>query len=235
MHLIVIKNYLCKIAFHTVLCCQQSCTFFLLQVKATDADISRPQDIRYRLYGTAQTGAEQLFIVDSLSGDVSLIGPLDRDIAPFFYTLTIEAKDEIINPRIGYTEVQVSPMDVNDNAPVFKSQYLSGSVAEHSPNTLVLTVVAEDKDAGPNGTVEYRLSAIQPKPELSAMFFVSKTGDISTTSNVTLLDHETIQQISLVVQAYDQGTPSLDTNATVTITVLDINDQSPFFEKPLYR
>ena len=48
-------------------------------------------------------------------------------------------------------------LDINDNAPLFKIPYLA-SVREDSRNgTVILTVTANDKDAGANGTVVYEI------------------------------------------------------------------------------
>uniref|UniRef100_A0A0B7BPU3 Cadherin domain-containing protein n=1 Tax=Arion vulgaris TaxID=1028688 RepID=A0A0B7BPU3_9EUPU len=192
---------------------------FLVKVTATDADVYWPQtSIRYSIFGTSDVAP--LFTVDPISGTVSLIGSLDRDIPPFYYTVTVEARDEVVNPLSSFADVLVYPMDINDNAPVFNVQYLQGSVPENSVNTYVMTVIAVDKDEGNNGTVNYRIDPVQPNAALSAMFTVNTTGDIYTTNNVTLLDRETIDKILLVVQAYDMGTHPYSSTATATITIL---------------
>ncbi|CAG5122738.1 unnamed protein product, partial [Candidula unifasciata] len=138
---------------------------FLVQVAATDADVDRPQTMRYSLYGSSQSNVNQLFMVDAESGNVSLIGSLDRDIPPYFYTVTIEAKDEIENPLNNFADVLVYPL---------------------------MTVVAIDRDFGDNGTVNFKVAPDQPEPTLATMFQVSQKGDIYTTGNVTLLDRETL-------------------------------------------
>ncbi|BFY98686.1 hypothetical protein BsWGS_01726 [Bradybaena similaris] len=207
---------------------------FLVQVNATDADVARPNAIRYSLFNPAQSNVYQFFTVDAKSGNVSLIGPLDRDIPPYFYTITVKAEDEIVNPLSNFADVLVYPLDINDNDPEFNPQYLQNAVREHTANVYVMTLSATDKDNGVNGTVHYKLAPDQPDATLASMFEVRQSGEIYTTNNVTLLDRETIEFVYLAVVAYDLGTPSRFNSATATISLIDINDQPPFFEKPFY-
>ena len=48
------------------------------------------------------------------------------------------------------------------------------------------------------------------------------------------LDRETTEMYSLIVQATDQGTPSLSSTATVNVTALDINDNAPLCNHSSY-
>ncbi|BFZ10503.1 hypothetical protein BsWGS_13542 [Bradybaena similaris] len=195
---------------------------------ATDADVARPNKIRYSLFNPAQSNVNQFVIVDAVSGNVSLIRPLDRDYPPYFYTITIEAKDDIVNPLNNFADVLIYPLDVNDNSPIFDLKYLQSSVKEHAANTYVMTMSATDQDNGVNGTVNYKVAQNQPDPTRASMFEVRQSGEIYTTSNVTLLDRETIEFVYLAVVAYDLGTPSLSSIATATISLIDVNDQPPF-------
>ena len=45
---------------------------------------------------------------------------------------------------------------------------------------------------------------------------------------------ESREQIRFIVEAYDGGSPSRTSSYTIVITLEDINDQSPYFEKPTY-
>ena len=54
----------------------------------------------------------------------------------------------------------------------------------------------------------------------------SSTGDLKLMKS---LDHERAGHYSLVVNAKDHGIPMLSTNATVRVSVLDVNDMAPVF------
>lgn len=72
-------------------------------------------------------------------------------------------------------------------------------------------------------------------PITTASFFAidSKTGWITTVSQV---DHEACSSYSFEVVASDLGElQSLSSTTVVTITVSDVNDNPPLFERELYR
>ncbi|XP_059176123.1 neural-cadherin-like [Physella acuta] len=204
--------------------------FFLLQVTATDKDVARPETlIRYYLMGDVVN-----FTIEAETGKVFLIGSLDRDRGNPNYTFTVRAEDERVNPNYGYAEIVVSPMDINDNSPEFVEAYLIGNIQENSPpGTLALTVLARDPDAGENGTVSYQKYA-QQNSSISSLFNISSSGQIVTAGPPQLYDREENDFFKLIVEAYDGGRPSRTATATVTINLIDVNDQAPYFEKPLY-
>lgn len=50
-----------------------------------------------------------------------------------------------------------------------------------------------------------------------------------------VIDYEETKQLEFTVIAYDSGVPQLSTTAKVTVTVINVNDQDPKFEKELYN
>ncbi|KAM6941752.1 protocadherin-23 [Lycodopsis pacificus] len=118
--------------------------------------------------------------------------------------------------------VIVLVLDINDNPPVFSSEVYYFTVSEgSSPQGLVGTVMATDKDSGKNAQLSYILLT-------DGKFFRinSKTGEII---NWVALDREQHRQHSLKVMVTDQGHPRLNATATVHILVTDINDNTPQF------
>ncbi|XP_070186903.1 neural-cadherin-like [Littorina saxatilis] len=89
----------------------------ILTVRATDADVYRPNQIRYHLEGNA--AVIDHFIIDPISGAISVTRSLDRDQHNGFaiYQFTVAATDELTNPNTGYASVSVGPRDENDNTP----------------------------------------------------------------------------------------------------------------------
>ncbi|XP_068583246.1 protocadherin-23 [Cebidichthys violaceus] len=118
--------------------------------------------------------------------------------------------------------VIVLVLDINDNPPVFSSEVYYFTVSEgSSPQGLVGTAKAADKDSGKNAQLSYILLT-------DGKFFRinSKTGEII---NWVALDREQHSQHSLKVMVTDQGHPRLNATATVHILVTDINDNTPQF------
>lgn len=93
---------------------------------------------------------------------------------------------------------------------------------------LVATVEATDKDIGENAIISYKITS----GESNKFTIDSKTGVITTSEK---LDREVASSYRLVITAKDQGKPSLSSTTTVSVTVLDENDNSPEFSKPFYQ
>lgn len=58
------------------------------------------------------------------------------------------------------------------------------------------------------------------------------TGIVRTSQ---VIDYEETKQLEFTVVAYDSGVPQLSAAAKVTVTVINVNDQDPKFEKELYN
>lgn len=62
-------------------------------------------------------------------------------------------------------------------------------------------------------------------------FFSQTTGELRATGK---LDREQVNSYDLVIEAKDKGTPSLKSTVHCKITVTDLNDNKPIFEKSSY-
>ncbi|KAM9310450.1 protocadherin-20 isoform 1-T1 [Pholidichthys leucotaenia] len=122
--------------------------------------------------------------------------------------------------------ITVLVADVNDNAPCFlQSHYQLGVEENNQAGTSLLQVSASDADTGYNGRVTYRLGK-----HTSAVFHIdSETGQLSVSAP---LDREEQAVHKLTVFARDCGYPPLESTATVSIYVLDQNDNAPTFQTP---
>ncbi|RUS69247.1 hypothetical protein EGW08_022990, partial [Elysia chlorotica] len=208
---------------------ERDTALYLTTVQAFDKDTQRVQTkITYRL-----AAPSALFRVNATSGDVYLIGKLDRE-SPSDNIVTIIAEDEPIDPLLAYTDVKVNPIDINDNKPVFDTNHINFEVDEHSPlGKFVGFVLANDKDEGDNSKVEYRF-ADPNQPRANYFNLESNSGKLSTNVEPSLLDYENFTSVQLVVEAYDLGQPRQSSLQTITISLIDKNDQKPYFEKNLY-
>ncbi|VDO84220.1 unnamed protein product [Soboliphyme baturini] len=109
--------------------------------------------------------------------------------------------------------------DSNDQKPWFDRAVYVTKVFENVPiGHKVLQLSTRDMDIGHNGRVHYTL--ITPVDE----FAVNDLGIIFTTS---LLDREMIDRYNLLVQAIDSGWPPQSSVATVSVHILDVNDNPP--------
>ncbi|XP_068885410.1 uncharacterized protein [Aphelocoma coerulescens] len=125
-------------------------------------------------------------------------------------------------PRSGTTEVHIIVVDVNDNSPVFTQKIYVGQVLENSPEgSVVLRVVATDRDIGVNGDISYQFS--QAVSQTDNSFTIDSTsGEIKLTKP---LDFEAAETHELSVRATDGG--GLSAICKVLVEVVDVNDNAP--------
>lgn len=152
----------------------------------------------------------------SSSLELSLDRPLDREIQET-YVFTILAVDGGTPPRSAALNVVITVNDDNDNIPYFSQQNYKTNISRDYPlNCTILRVSATDIDAGVNGLVSYRLSAVQEARNLEVFDVDHKTGDIKL---IASLRNVSQTQYSLRVEAYDAGIPSTYNEVIVTVIV----------------
>uniref|UniRef100_A0A9J8BPR0 Protocadherin-15 n=1 Tax=Cyprinus carpio carpio TaxID=630221 RepID=A0A9J8BPR0_CYPCA len=191
----------------------------LLNIQATD----RERDpITYTIL---RGDPNNVFEVSQTSGLLFLAKTLDREITDH-YTLTVTASDGKPDGTSTAT-VNIVVTDVNDNDPEFDPLLpLNLTVQEGEVNAFVGQVKATDLDLGVNGQVRYQLVSHRD------LFRISTDGSIFT---AVPLDREERAQYDLVVQASDGGKDPRRTTVTLSIKVLDVDDNSPAFSQPAYH
>ncbi|XP_054840759.1 protocadherin beta-16-like [Eublepharis macularius] len=158
--------------------------------------------------------------------------PLDREKDPE-YNITITATDRG-SPRLtSKRAIGVLISDVNDNPPEFeKSKYEMQLWENNIPGLLMGSVRAVDLDVEENAKVTYSLlpSNASGGPVASYVSINSETGNLYVLRS---LDYEQIKDFQVTVRASDGGSPPLSSEAVVRVSVLDENDNAPFFLYPL--
>ncbi|KAK2524901.1 hypothetical protein Q9233_009220 [Columba guinea] len=125
-------------------------------------------------------------------------------------------------PRSGTTQIRIIVLDVNDNSPIFAQDLYVGQVLESAPEgSVVLSVLATDLDAGPNGDISYQFSQVVSQSD-SAFLIDPFSGEIKLTKP---LDFETAENHELSVRATDGG--GLSAICKVLVEVVDVNDNAP--------
>ncbi|XP_038648330.1 protocadherin Fat 4 isoform X2 [Scyliorhinus canicula] len=175
-------------------------------------------------YYVASGNLGDVFHIDQLTGKLVLTKPLDFE-AVQNYVLWIEARDMGYPPYSSYKQLDIAVLDVNDNAPVFKQDPFMANIMENTFSHKITTVVAEDKDSGPNGQIDY---TIVDGNKGNNFNINRETGEIR---NIGPLDRERNAQYTLTVKATDKGASSRSSLCHVIIDVLDENDNAPRFSQ----
>jgi hypothetical protein len=93
-----------------------------------------------------------------------------------------------------------------------------------SAGTIIGVVAAFDMD--PGQTISYRI--LEGNEE--GIFAIDEVGGHLSVADPSYLDYETIQQFTLTVLVSDDGEPSKESRALITISLRDVNEFSPVIE-----
>ncbi|XP_055959036.1 protein dachsous isoform X2 [Patella vulgata] len=195
---------------------------FVGQVQATMSSSST--SIRYQI----MSGSQNWFWIDT-NGRLYTKGNIDRETKPSVL-LNIQA-ESTGNSIWASAQVNITILDVNDNKPRF-SIYGNGIRLPVKEDVMIGTSIygvhATDIDDGLNGTIRYKLINSPNRIfEIDAL-----SGEIRLKNS---LDYETTQEYELQIVAHDQGSPEQQSStATLTIDVVDVNDNTPVFTKAIY-
>ncbi|XP_029367636.1 protocadherin Fat 4 isoform X1 [Echeneis naucrates] len=199
----------------------------LVLLSASDDDLGANGTIRFSFDAETPVGVQELFRLDVVSGRLSTAVELDREDQAS-YLLHIQAADAGSPPLHSVGKVNITLKDINDNRPVFYPVQYFANVKENEPSgSYVTTVSATDPDLGRNGTVKYIITA----GDASKFRINSSTGKIST---LVPLDREEKTAYQLQVTAADGSGLRSHTQAIVTVTVIDTQDNPPVFSQKVY-
>ncbi|KAM9498232.1 protocadherin gamma-C5-like isoform 8-T8 [Salvelinus alpinus] len=151
---------------------------------------------------------------------------LDREKYPE-YRIELEASDSGSPALTSNKIITVNILDVNDNPPVFSQPSYTVYVRENNAaGSIMCSVSASDPDIGENGKISYSIldSKVQDVSVSSYIYINSDNGSIYSMHS---FDYEKLKVFQIQVQAKDHGSPSLNSNVTVHVFILDQNDNAP--------
>ncbi|KAL2077321.1 hypothetical protein ACEWY4_026825 [Coilia grayii] len=145
-------------------------------------------------------------------------------------SLELEA---ILNSPLNMYRFEVNILDINDNAPTFRTSSFSINISEStSPGQGFTLPRAYDADVSSNSVKTYKLS-----PNEHFSLDVQSGGD-SVSAELVLqkaLDREKQSVVKLTLTAIDGGKPSRSGSINIVVNVIDANDNRPIFSKQLYK
>ncbi|XP_060035807.1 protocadherin gamma-A4 isoform X14 [Erinaceus europaeus] len=143
------------------------------------------------------------------------------------YNLTVTATDHGSPPLSTETHITLHVADINDNPPVFPQASYFAYIPENNPRgASILSVTARDPDSVENARVSYSLTedSLQEVPLSTYISINSETGVLYALHS---FDYEQVRDLQLQVTASDSGDPPLSSNVSLTLFILDQNDNSP--------
>ncbi|XP_032706966.1 protocadherin alpha-10-like, partial [Lontra canadensis] len=191
---------------------------------ASDADIGANALLTYKL------SPNEYFSLEVPTNDLVkplqlvLKKPLDREVASELL-LVLQATDGGKPELTGSTELHITVLDVNDNAPMFDKAVHRVKLPENSRNgTLVIRLNASDLDEGSNSHILYSFAADVSSNTEDFFHIDSASGEIKVNGKI---DFEETKLWKLQVEAVDKGHPPMFGHCTILVEILDINDNAP--------
>ncbi|XP_049626167.1 desmocollin-1 [Suncus etruscus] len=209
---------------------------FPQHVQQVQSDAAQNYTIFYSISGPGvDKTPTNLFFIDKDSGDIFCTRSIDREQYQEFpiyaYATTAD----------GYAPEYPLPLvfkveDDNDNAPYFETKLTVFSIPENCRSgTSVGKVTAIDLDEPDTLHTRLRYKILQQIPDHPKHFSIHPdTGVITTTTS--LLDREKCDTYQLIMEVRDMGGQpfGLFNTGTITISLEDENDNSPYFTETSY-
>ncbi|XP_053101016.1 protocadherin gamma-A8-like [Hemicordylus capensis] len=164
----------------------------------------------------------------SLNNFYNLIttGDLDREQVSD-YNITVTVTDHGTPSLSAATVIALHILDTNDNPPLFEESGYTFYFAENNHRgALIFYLKANDLDWADNSRIIYSIIGGQMSDSLLSSYLSinSETGAVYALQS---LDYEDFHEIQFQVKAQDGGSPPLSSNVSVTLFILDQNDNTP--------
>ncbi|XP_052364307.1 protocadherin alpha-4-like isoform X43 [Oncorhynchus keta] len=155
---------------------------------------------------------------------------LDRESEPM-YTVTITAMDKGDPSLSSHKTVTVQISDINDNSPVFSQSPYTFYVPENNaPGESLFSLSTSDRDQDDNARVSCHIWKGDGDTPIVSYLNINSDGKIYALKS---FDFEATKTFQFQVLATDSGTPSLSSNVTVNVFILDQNDNAPVILYPV--
>ncbi|XP_056322636.1 protocadherin alpha-2-like [Danio aesculapii] len=191
------------------------------------------QELERRMFQIMPGSNAKYFDVNVKTGSLFVKDRIDREeLCGVNQKCALNLEALAQNPHRLY-RLEISIVDVNDNAPFFpESTYIVNVTENAIEGDRFLLPTAKDPDAGSNSLKDYKLSSSEHfsidvhsgQKNIFAELILQKT-----------LDREKQAVIRLVLTAVDGGKPPKSGTLSIAVNVMDVNDNKPIFSKPLYK
>ncbi|XP_063784891.1 protocadherin gamma-B5-like isoform X13 [Pseudophryne corroboree] len=153
-------------------------------------------------------------------------GSMDREKISS-YNITMLATDRGSPPLSSRRTIRLEISDVNDNPPIFmKSTYVAYVPENNLPGASIYSIQASDPDTGDNAKIIYSLFSTNTE-DLPVSSYLSMNIETGVLYAQRSFDYEQYKEFLIQVTARDNGSPSLNSNVTLIIRIVDQNDNAP--------
>ncbi|XP_055015030.1 LOW QUALITY PROTEIN: protocadherin Fat 3-like [Boleophthalmus pectinirostris] len=168
------------------------------------------------------------------TGELVVQERIDREGLCAKKTSCILKQELVLENPLELHRFNIRVQDINDNAPQFKEETLKFEIRESTEKGARYPLdEAYDGDIGENSVQTYTL---QDNKHFALTLKTKSNG--RKYSELVLdqkLDRESNNEITLVLTAFDGGSPQRSGTVVIHVTVLDANDNAPVFSQTVYK
>ncbi|XP_024238480.2 protocadherin alpha-C2 isoform X2 [Oncorhynchus tshawytscha] len=200
----------------------------VVKLNATDLDEGTNSEITYSysLYTSEKT--QGTFSLNANNGEITVKEMINYEDFRI-YDMEVIATDKGANSLSSQCKLTILVTDMNDNHPEMSIKSFQSPIKENVAIDTVLAVVSvSDKDSGENGIVNIHIADQLP-------FALRESSDNYYELVVSQpLDREKVPEYEITFTVTDRGSPPLSDNETMTLELLDVNDNVPQFPQSFY-
>ena len=189
----------------------------IIQINGTDRDAGLAGTLTYSLDLMCPAN----FFIDSVTGSVYLVRPLDFEVGSTTFYCIVEVWDSELPLRPSEADLEIRLIDVNDYAPQCTPSFHFVYVPEDTVGDDILSFACTDQD-----TADLTFTLVDDAAGAIMPFRVRSVGRQAFISVAHSLDFEMQSEYTLLIVAFDGHAFS---NVTVYIFVEDINEYAPRF------
>ncbi|XP_015284006.1 PREDICTED: protocadherin gamma-A12-like, partial [Gekko japonicus] len=143
------------------------------------------------------------------------------------YNITVSVTDHGTPPLSTAMVIALHIIDTNDNPPHFsKSVYSSYFMENNQRGASVFSITANDPDWEENARITYSITK-KDINDSSLSSYISINSETGIIYALRSFDYEEFQEINFQVKAQDGGSPPFSSSVSVTLFILDQNDNAP--------
>ena len=198
---------------------------FILQVTAHDGDFGINGEVTYQLAAEVS----EYFTLNPQSGVIRANTVFDYERIPEL-TFVVYSVDRGVPVQTSSAVVALTIEDTNDEAPTFlQSSYTFHVREEQDGGTEVGQVSATDADSHRYSGIEY---SFRSSSSTSGRFSIDPNTGIIRTAKVLRREERPIYYLTVVASNGGSVSPVLSGSASVTVSILDINNNPPIITYP---
>ena len=199
----------------------------------SDGDCQNFGQLTFSIYN--QFPNESLYVSLSAQGNMTLARRVDFE-NPLFgsppslvFVILVQDNPGGSPTREAKFNVTFMIQDSNDNPPTCTSNSVTVSIEEGSLSVLNLSTICYDVDSSLFGELNMTLSSDHSTIFLFANSPLNSSHSLVSIAPILALDFEATESYTIQVLLSDSGTPPLSTAISVTVLVVNINDNTPVF------